>query len=491
MPEKIIIKSDEVIRAARGQAVVEARQPLDGAVRVLSVSATPVLVAGEVFAQEARYLGKVTFDCLVAEEDAVKCVTLVAEYTDKVTSPLIRAGANVTFVPELVNAEASVDGGVLKAVAVVDAVAIAVAGEETECIAEPDDGIYAEKRKIAYCTVCAEQSETVYVTDSVPVKASEAICSFSRAAISAVEPEGGEIKVAGSVYTTVVYRAEDGTVSSVRVVTPFVKNIPALGTEDGSFAFATACVTESAVNLVYDEGRAEITATVNISVTALGCRETEVVCDVFCADNELTVTATELKSCMPEPFTVVTDTVDGQITLPADRLAADNVMCVSGVFCTLSDVRVENGKVTAEGLIGGDIVYYNAENNAADSLGFRIPFSIPLAVHTAAQCAEATATVTDVNVRVRRESVFDVKAEVSFALRLFTEASCEVVQSVKIGEEIPRPDASIIVHIAKEGETLWQAAKALHCSPDSVAKQNDATAPYAGGEKLINFCSNK
>ena len=73
-------------------------------------------------------------------------------------------------------------------------------------------------------------------------------------------------------------------------------------------------------------------------------------------------------------------------------------------------------------------------------------------------------------------------------MRLSTETTVCVVESVTVGEPIPRPDATVIVHIARAGETLWQAAKALCCSPDRVTEQNDCAAPFVGGERLINFC---
>ena len=167
MSENIKIKSDELSFAARGQAVVEARQPLETECRVLSVSAAAATTPSEVFAGEARYIGKVKFDCLVLTGGRVECMSAVAEFSDKITSPAIVAGAAVNIVPEVINVEASAEGGTLKAVAVVDTTAVTATSEEYSCLAEPDDGVYAEKRAVEYCTVCAEQTETAYVTDSV------------------------------------------------------------------------------------------------------------------------------------------------------------------------------------------------------------------------------------------------------------------------------------------------------------------------------------
>lgn len=489
MSENIKIKCDGITGLAHGQAVVEARQVLGGEGRVLSVSATAVATPGEVFTGEARYNGRVVFDCLVQSDDKIDCISVSSEYTDKITSPSIVAGMNIILLPEVINAEASVDGGAIKLIAVVDTTAVAVTTNEFAGISAPGDNIYAEKQTVEHCVLRAEQSETVYITDSVPCKADEALCITGRAVISSVETDDGIVKVSGAVYSNIVVRGADGMIGAERVVTPFVKDIAAQGASNGNVAYAFAYVDSTTATPVAGENRLELAATLNISVCVFECEQTEAVTDVFCADNELEVKTVAASCCAIERQQTVNDAVDGQVAIGADRLAADNVLCITGTFCNLSSAEITDGRVSVEGLIGGDIVYYNAESNAADTLAFRLPFAMPLAVHTDADSVAVSATVTDVTVRIRRESVFDIKAEVAFNLRLSSSKTVSLVESVDIGEAIPRPDASIIVHIARPGETLWQAAKALCCSPERVAAQNQAKAPYSGGERLINFCS--
>lgn len=489
MPENNRIKSDEYKQIARGQAVVEARQASDGDCRVLSVSATASVRPSEIFAGEARYTGKVRFDCLVTDGTRVECVSTVAEFSDKITSSDIGVGMNISLVPEVINCEAKAENGALKMTAVVDTVGFAATHCDCDCLSEPDDGVYVERKTIEYGAVTAQASEIVYINDSLDnVKATEVLCVSSRAVVTSAESADGEVKVSGATYSTVIVRTADDMIASYRVVTPFVKSVAAQGADIDSAAFAVACVTDSAAALeIADESSIELSVTLLLDVTVVKRCQTDVFSDIFCADNEIDVDMTEVTLCTVEPQTTVIDTVDGQVALESDRLAADNVLCVTNTFCTIADAKID-GRVYVEGLVGGDIVYYNAEKNAVDSVAFRLPFSMPLAVHTDAQCVEATAVVTDVSVRVRRESVFDIKAEIAFTLRLSTCTTATLVESVSVGEPIPRPNATVIVHIAKSGETLWQAAKALCCSPERVAEQNSATAPYSGGERLVNFC---
>lgn len=476
---------------AHGQAVVEARSTVDGECKILSVSAHAEATPGEVFTGEARYNGKVTFDCIALAGDKLDGFSVVAEFSDKIVSSDIASGMSVALIPEVVNTEASADGGAVKLTAVVDVTAIAVTSAEYGCVTELPDNVYAETQTVEHCEKRAGETETVYLTDGIDAGGiSEVLFAAGRAVVTGADAQDGAVKVTGAVYGYTVGRTADGMITSTRTVTPFVKEISALGAAAGNVAYAF-CSVESYTATMSD-GRIELAATLCISTIAFECIETEAVTDVFCADNEFTVETDTACCCAVEQMSTVTDTVDGQISLGADRLAADTVMCVNGAYCTLSSIEADDKRATVEGLVGGDIVYYNAEKNTSDMISFRLPFSIPLPMTKHAGRVEATATVTDVSVRIRRESVFDIKAEIAFTLRPSTCKTVTVVKSVALGEPVPRPDAAIIVHIAKKGETLWQAAKALCCAPERVTEQNvGCSAPYAGGEKLINFCNKR
>ena len=492
MPENNKIKSDEIRVIARGQAVVEARQMLDSDGKILSITANADVRPSEVFAGEARYAGKVRFDCLMLNDGKVECVSAVADFSDKITSPDIAAGITPVITFEITNCEATVDGGSLKLVAVIDTELTGAMRSECECIAEPEQGIYAEKCELKYSEVTAEQSELFYLTDALQnVKARDVLSTSSTVVITGAECTVDEVKISGAVYTNIVARADDGLACAYKLVTPLVKGVAVRGAMPDSTALITACVTENTATLVADPSgdRIDVALTVKADITMVAQGTAYAATDVFCSDNELNVTTADVRICAIEQQVTVIDTVDGQISLDADRLAADNVLCITNTFCQISSAKVENGRVSADGLVGGDITYYNAENNKIDSIAFRLPFSMPLTVNTTADNVMLRATVTDVTVKIRRESVFDVKAEVAFTARPYSCSNERVVCSVTRGEPIPRPDATFIVHITKPGETLWQAAKVLCCSPDRVIEQNSATAPYSGGERLVNFCT--
>lgn len=494
MSENCIIKSDEVSKIASGQAVVEARQALGYDCRVLSVSASVYVTPGEVFAGEARYAGKVKFDCIVIHDDKPECVSAVAEFTDKISSPEITAGTAPVLVPEVINAEAQVVDGMLKAIAVVDSALYGVKHCAVECAGEPTEGIYSDKTELEYETAVCEATDTAYISDSMSeVKATEVLFTSSKPTVTKAECADGEVRVSGAVYTDIIVRTEDGLIASYRMITPFVKSASAPDVTEDCKAVAACQIADSAVTFVTDDAgnRIDLSLTLRTDVKAIKKNTATVNIDVFSADNELEVESIEAEVCRHEPIACAIDAVDGQVTLDADKGGADNVLCVTATACRVTAAEVKNGRVNVEGLVSGDIVYYNAEKNAVDCMAFKLPFSMPLAVTTDAEKVDVQATVTDVSVKVRRGSVFDIKAEVAFCVSAKTCDKIKIVKSVECGAPIVRPDATVIVHIAKAGETLWQAAKALGCSPELVQEQNAVTPPYKGGERLVNFNAKK
>lgn len=487
MPENTTFTSDRLTTITRGQAVVEARQPVpDG--NILCVTAVACATPSEIFAGEVRYTGKVDFSCLVACADGIKCITAVAEFSDKITSPAISADTPLFLVPEVINTEASMDGGTLKAVAVVDTSVVGVTGEQYSCICPPIDGVFTQTATVDYCRRGGYERETAYITDSIAAeKVDTVLCSTSRAVVTEASAADGEVKVSGAVYTTAI-TSSGGEIGSIRVVTPFVKSVPVQSAKEGDGAFAQASVTSSSVEL--DSGAANIAVTLDLYAITLSRCSCEIVTDAFCPERELEKKECTLAAQTTEQARTVIDTVDGQIPIPPDQPAADTVLCVGGTFVTITSATVENGRTNVEGLVGGEIVY-GAEGGSAHTAAFRIPFSIPLPDRTECSDVRVSGTVTDVTVKIRRESVFDIKAEVAFTVTATADTIHPCVSDIVLGEPIAKPDATVIIHIAKTGETLWQAAKALGCSPERVSEQNSASPPYIGGERLINFCAKK
>ena len=62
------------------------------------------------------------------------------------------------------------------------------------------------------------------------------------------------------------------------------------------------------------------------------------------------------------------------------------------------------------------------------------------------------------------------------------------IAEAEVGEKIEVNKSAVSVFVADEGDTLWDAAKALSARPDDIQSQNpDARAPFKEGQKLFYF----
>ena len=63
-----------------------------------------------------------------------------------------------------------------------------------------------------------------------------------------------------------------------------------------------------------------------------------------------------------------------------------------------------------------------------------------------------------------------------------------IITELDLGEERALPTGAVAIHIARKGETLWEAAKALGTTPENVLLQNPGiTLPLSGGERVVTY----
>lgn len=490
MSDKILIESDDYGKVASSQAVVESAVRYDGeSARVLSATATAFVRPGELFTGEARYLGRVLFNVAALVDGKVEFFTTVAEFSDKITSSAIVTGMVPYITCEVIECDSKAEPGAIKLTAVLNIDLYAAVHCAVEAV-EGFDGAFTDTQTIECSSVVAQPCETAYITDTIPnIKAESAKGVVSRAVVSGVACTDNEISISGAVYSTVVVQGDDGLPAVYRAVTPFVKSVGAPGVSADCTAVAKASVSESSVALVENEDSKslELAVTLETCSAVFKRQKHTVAADAFSPDCELQLKSGNIKSADSRCVTVF-DSIDGQVPLDSDKPEADSVLFVGNTYCNISTAVIEDDRPFTEGVVGGDIVYYNAEKSVVESQPFRLPFAIPLSVDTNAKSIGVTGCVTDVSVRVRRESVFDVKAEVAFELVLSTADEYTVISDIACGAQGGDIPATVVVHVAKPGETLWQAAKAVRCDPELVAKQNpDANSPFAGGERLVCF----
>lgn len=477
---------------AAGQAVIEAKLLPTGftVAKVLSASADVTVRSGEVFTGEARYSGKAYFRVLVLDSDGIcRSLDYVAEFSDKLTGEDITSQTKPTLVCCVLDTDIVVaTEHEIKLACVAEVKLIACRAQSLRCLTAGGDGIYTHDDRLDYARQSAAGCESSLHSDTVSINADEILFCEPRCCILRRTVSADVVSVEGIVINDITARSGD-TVVSVSHETPFNASFAAPGAHGGDILTCSAQIESCKAELVTGEN-----ATVALDYNIEVCYQTftEDVCnpvtDAFSVTNELNINGKSVTVSAPMCDETFFERVEGKIRLDDNMPVADRILSVCGSRLSVTNAIAGDGKLTVEGVAACNVVY-SAEDGVKSSAAVELPFSITVSAPLkSGDSVMASGIVTAVTVKLRRDGELELKADIAVEYRASRAETKYVIDELTVGEERSIPTGAVAIHIARKGETLWEAAKALGTTPENVLLQNPGISlPLSGGERVITY----
>ncbi len=481
------------VNLAEGQAVIEARLIPQGysVGKVLSASAEVSVTCGEVFTGEARYSGKANFRVLVLDGDGIcRSLDYVAEFTDKLTGDGITAGSQPVLECSVLDTDiALATEQEIKLVCVAQVRLMGVGSGDIRCLTDGGEGIYTHDDRLNYTRLGAKGSESQPVTDTANAgDVDELLFCEPRCTVVKRVANIDMISVEGVIITDITARKGDSIVS-IRHETPFTCELAAIGTHSSDICFVGATVSSCSAELIGGESASvALSYTLMLNYCTYSEDSVNPVCDAFSVSNELLISGESIKMPVPLCEDMFFERVEGKVTLDESMPAADRILAVCGSRLSITGAEAADGKLTAEGMVACGVVYATEDGQKA-SAAVELPFSITVSAPLKeGDTVTAKGIVTDVTVKVRRDGELDIKADIAVEYSACREEVKYVISQLDLGEERALPTGAVAIHIARKGETLWEAAKALGTTPENVLLQNPGIAlPLSGGERIVTY----
>lgn len=477
-----------------GQTVVEARLVSTTPIgKVLSLDCDCSVMPAEVLNGEARYSGKVFYKALYLDTDGEpRALDYTAEFSGKIVSPQIKTSGSAEFRAVIVDTDVtSATENEIKAAAVVEIALFYTDGDSVRYVSRGGDGVYTLDERIVYPKSEGSVSGTFTVSDSLENVAVNRVVIAEAHLLRVVKSAGTDcVDISGEVVCDLVCTAADGQPVSYRIVTPFEEEAACHGARPDYTAVGTSRLDNVKVEVIEGESTTvEVGYDIGYTVTVFSESAATVVTDAFSPTFDLNQTVEGVTVCRPVSDTTVTETLDGSVTLKDDMPPADNILCVCGAKCSVSDAKSDEGRVTVTGMVTGNIVYYSAENNAVSSATFELPFSVATGVTAGADATVyASGAVQSTAVRIRRGNELDIKTEVCFELSVTETSTVAVLTDLSLGEALQENDSAFSVYVSRDGDTLFGVAKALGVKPEQVVVGNpNLVFPLKGGERIVAF----
>lgn len=490
-------KLDNLKRVCSSQAVVEARLlPSGGASisRVLSIGTDCSVTPSEVFAGEARYNGKVSFQVIFVDtEGANHSMDYSADFTEKLTNDSIIAGLKPVITANILDTDiVSVDERELKLACVVEVSLDAVLSENINILTNGGNDVYTHEESIEYAKLVSEVNETFIVNDTITdVECTSIMLTEAKVVVTNRRASIDSVVIEGRIVNEIVCQSSDGAIMSQEHVTNFVQEVSAPNArEDYSVAAFATLVTKTA-NLESDGDKGAIVLEYQLLVEGKVFADAQAnpVVDAFSVTNELLQSGQSVNITKAVTQATLSDRVEGSVTLDINMPAADAVLAVTGTRLNVANITPTNGRLNYEGVASCNIIYLNTEDNSKNSVAVELPFSITANANVEeGDTVYVKGVITHVSTKIRRGNDIDIKADIELELLAVSVDTKYVITELKLGEERALPTSAFSVHIAKSGETLWDVAKSLGTTPELVLSHNPGIAlPLNGGERVITY----
>lgn len=480
-------------KSVTGQAVVEARLLPSGFTvgRVLSASADVSVVPGEVFTGEVRYGGKVNFRVLVTDGEGVcRSLDYMAEFSDKLSGDGITANTQPFLSASVIDTDIVLaTEHEIKLACVVEVGLFEIAGDAVNCLTSGGDGIYTHDDRLDFTRLSGKGSETFAVSDTVSVEDWDEILSVEpRCVILKRGCDIDTVRAEGVVVADIMGR-RGNEVICLRQETPFTAELSCAGAHSSDICTVNVCLQSAKSELTFGDSTAVVLDyTLGFTFATFTEDVLDPVCDAFSVTNELLISGQSIKVCVPLPDQTFFERVEGKVSLDDTMPAVDEVTAVCGSRLSITGAVAGEGKLTVDGVVSCGIVY-SAEDGTRASAAVELPFSITVSAPLEnGDTVTATGIVSGVNVKLRTNGEIEVKADIAVQYAACRTRTQYVITELALGEERALPTGAVAIHIARKGETLWDAAKALGTTPENVLLQNPGIVlPLSGGERVLSY----
>lgn len=487
MENNIVVNgnSKEIIKDVLFQETCDL--PVENGMRVLGVTARSRITGCETLENELRISVKTTFRVVKCDADGnIFTDTADSESLRTVNRDGITPSSKVCLNAVVTDCE-KISSSPAKARATVEISGWFVKTEEITFLNACNAGIYCktEKSVIENVTPLSDNTVTLTYTDEARMPIAKIIDYSGSVTVDGVYPSSGTYRIEGDLALRIVAVTDNGQFITQNFSHPFsAESAEENVTSDmrleaeGRIKSLSFTVTESDKRVLVCD------ATIKISGVALEEREVEKAVDVYSVTNEI-----EIKSD--------TKTVNSHFCMRSVREKAAATLSVGGgiteILGVLTPCVSASGSVGADGInVEGVLsvaVLYLDENNVPQSLTGEIPFVSNMGGDYPCETVFAPeVAVTALSARPRGSSDAEITAELLVTVRGAQSREIKVISDVIMGEAKEEDDFAVSLYIAKEGESLWEVAKALNTDETTLAGQNpDVALPLKGGEKILLY----
>lgn len=495
------VLSSERIKLGVTQAVIECKLPASEnseIAKILCANAKSFIVNAECGDKEITFGGNVNFQVIYEDENGVaNGLDYTADFKDKFNNNEITSTAIPIVSSSVVDVNTNINGNDIKVVAIVEIVVEIIKNLEVNALTGAmGSNVFTnlETLKVSsFAGVLSDKFDSTYdieIKDNVS-KVLEVCCSPY---IESVTPFEKYVKVLGGANIDICYvtSGEQSLLRTQQAKVKFEQEVALDNLTENSCVQSMLNINNALIKITTNIDTDYAIVNLNLPYEYCGYafnqKEMEVVDDIFSTDTYLNVNTEGFNTLVCGGKINVEQKVSGSVE-SEDRIV-DEILGTCSNTITVATTFVENGNMVLEGVASTTVLYLNKESNSTYSMVVEMPFSLSENVGEIDDSFIPVVNVSlgEVSAKVKRGKEIEVSATLFVFADFYKTISEAVITEVSEADEKPENMCVLTIYVVKPNETIWDIAKQLNVSPDSLLEQNpQIELPLVGGEKLIVY----
>ena len=156
---------------------------------------------------------------------------------------------------------------------------------------------------------------------------------------------------------------------------------------------------------------------------------------------------------------------------------------------TINNANVLNGRIVYEGELKLNFIFSSNDNKRIDTKMYTLPFTFNLDNNDINSNKVVNTKVNCINDEfvIASDGMIECKVDLMFELEMYNNTNINIMNEIDIEENNVNSSPSMIVHIVKQGDTLWNIAKQHNTTVEEIVNVNKIEDPnnISIGQKLF------
>lgn len=494
------VKNENIVEFVEGDIIVPDIKP--DILKLSRVDGNVYITKKEVQDGHLRIDGIVdTYVLYVAdnENNQIKGINTVLNFSENLDMPELREGMIVNLNHSLGNIEHKIiNGRKISIKCPIELSIFVIENKSVEIIKdiENTNSIQKQIQSVFFNELVAQGFENVSIKENISIQNNSLPVGEIIKVSTSIEDKDYKVSynkllAKCELKICVVYIAdtEKGEIESFETKIPVTGFIDLNGIND-QMSFDVGCnVSYLYLKPIYQDLKANtisVEAEIEFSATAYDNRTVEVISDLYNPDYELRYNIETNNINQRNKVASEKVKVEQMITIP--ELMNTRILDVS-VNPIITDKHLFEDKLTLNGSLEIDIVFYNPERNNIETKKIELPYK---------QAIKLTKKLDEDNVNIdllteytkyNLEGSGQLQFESELAINVFDLNSVifNTINDVVQTNEVIKPIASVVIYYVKPGDTLWKIAKEYRSTVDTIMQVNDLkdNIIYPGQQLII------